>query len=310
MNIIRYIVPGGSVTFWHTKVGPVNYDYASLEDYYIDFTAKTHYQGPFDDNGVPMLNYRGSIGLRYNPCAVSQYALGWYQRWMRNSEGTGEPFIRMADWLTQHINVDAEKRGLWYYDFDLDAYGVKAPWISALAQAQGICVLLRAAKVTGNVCYEECARAAYAGMVAPVATGGTRLDSGDDMWLEELVADRPTAILDGYIFALLGVRDYAFYFKDESAENLWEAGIETLLRRLPEYDLGYWSRADLYQQEPPMPASSFYHRLHIAQLQILYSLTSKDVFKDYAERWQRVSCSSVCRCKNFIAKLWFKIRYY
>lgn len=311
MSLLRYGLPGGSVSFWHTALGPVVYDYPSLDDYYIDFTAKTAYRGPFDASGVPMLNYRGSIGQRYNPCATAQYALGWYQRWRRGDASCRPRFFRMADWLTRSIHVDACGRGFWYYDFDLDAYGAKAPWISALAQAQGIAVLLRAARYgeTPGV-YEEASKAAYRGMMAPVSEGGTLLVDGDDVWLEEIVADRLTAILDGYIFALWGVRDLAYHFADREAEGMWVRGIETIRRHLGDFDLGYWSRADLYQKDTPMPSSSFYHGLHVAQMQVLHRQTGIADFARIAGRWQEQLNSPVARTRAFWAKVAFKLWHY
>ncbi|MGH8579198.1 MAG: D-glucuronyl C5-epimerase family protein [Gammaproteobacteria bacterium] len=310
MNFARYLVPGSSVAFWHTPIAPVFYDFPTLGDYFIDFTSKTAYKGPFDARGIPLLNYRGSIGTRYNPCATAQYALGWYQRWRRGDEGGKERFFTMADWLRDTLEADNQGQGFWFYDFDLDAYGARAPWASALAQAQGVAVLLRAARASSNAHYARAAASAYAAMTSPVERGGLLLRRGDLVFLEEVVSDRPTAILDGYIFAMFGVRDYAFYTGDSASVELWNACVRTLAQLLPEYDLGYWSRADLYNRTPPMPASAFYHGLHIAQLKVLERLASNSIFGEYANRWEMLASNRISGLRVLLSKIYFKLRYY
>lgn len=309
MNLARYILPGGSVRFWHTPIAPVFYDFQTLSDYYIDFTYKTFYKGPFDSHGVPLLNYRGNIGIRYNPCATAQLALGWYQRLCRGETTARERFVNLADWFVTTLTKDEKGRGFWFYDFDLDAYGVKSPWASALAQAQGIAVLLRAATTTHIEEYARSADLAYRAMTSPVEQGGLLRD-GEIVLLEEIVADRPTAILDGYIFAMLGVRDYAFFTDNRGALELWDSCVRTLEKILPEYDLGYWSRADLYSHNPPMPASSFYHGLHIAQLKVLERLTGNPVFGEYAHRWELEGQRRRNQFRAVLNKIYFKLRHY
>ena len=85
INYWRRIVPayfGGGVsqlTFWHDH--PAINDRAfngGLAEYYQDFSQKADYPGPYDSEGVPLLDYRGKIGRQYNPIAIAQYGLGNY----------------------------------------------------------------------------------------------------------------------------------------------------------------------------------------------------------------------------------------
>ena len=310
-TLLRYLHPRSAVSFWHTAVGAVRYDYTTLEDYYIDLTAKTAYAGPYDSSGIPILKYFGAIGTQYNPCAVAQLGLGAFQRWQRGDVGSRQLFIRAADWLANNLDVDARDRGFWWYHFDLDAYGLKKPWASALAQAQGISVLLRAHAATGRDYYLQVADRACRGMLSPVEEGGLLLRYDGNTFLEEAVADRPTAILDGLIFAIFGLRDYCLVRRgDVLAKTILEECLSTIERLLPQYDLGYWSRADLYMADPPMPASKFYHGLHVAQLQVLADMTGAASFDQYARRWAEMSMSPFKSAKAFLKKVIFKFTHY
>lgn len=313
MNLARYLLPGGSVSFWHTPLGPVGYEFASLSDYYIDFTAKTRYRGPIDRHGIPILDYRGAIGRQYNPCATAQYALGWFQSWRRFGDHRArERFIACADWLLREGEADGD--ALWWrYRFDLDAYGLRNPWISALAQAQALSVLVRAHAETGDARYRVAAAGALRSLMVPVETGGVLRSTPDGIVLEEVVADRLVAILDGWMFAVFGLFDarHAGLGADVvGLEALLERSVSTLEALLPSYDLGYWSRADLYAQDPPMPASRFYHRLHVAQLQVMHELTRREPFALYARRWAENDLRLANRTRALSKKIVFKLRHY
>lgn len=311
MTLARYLHPHGAVSFWHTAVGPVHYDYATLDDYYIDLRAKKSYRGPYDAAGIPMLDYFGVIGKQYNPCAVAQWGLGAFQCWKRGDPDSEIIFFRAADWLLVNLAVDAKNRGFWWYEFDFDAYGLKKPWASALAQAQGLSVLLRAYLESGRETYLRAADRACQAMLSPVEEGGLLLQDENNVFLEEVVADRPTAILDGLIFAVFGLRDYCLVNSgDAIACSVLDECLLTIERLLPSYDLGYWSRADLYADSPPMPASFFYHGLHVAQLQVLASITGKRTFDEYSRRWASMSSSKAKRMKAFFKKLAFKFTRY
>jgi hypothetical protein len=310
MTLSRYFLPNGSVSFWHTELRPIFYSYPTLQDYYIDFTAKTHYDGPYDSQGIPLLDYKGAIGRQYNPCAVAQFALGWFTRWKRGDATARTRFEKTACWLHDRLAIDSVGHGWWWYHFDFDAYGLTSPWKSALAQGQGISVLLRAYKEFGDDRYLKAAHAAYAGMVTPVEQGGLLRHFDGGIILEEVIADRPTAILDGLMFAIFGVQDFCFATGDEGASKLRHECLGTLERLLPRFDLHYWSRADLYHDAPPMIASPFYHRLHVAQLEVLRDLTGSVVFDQYARRWKEQDAHVWNRIRAIGNKAYFKLRYY
>jgi heparosan-N-sulfate-glucuronate 5-epimerase len=312
-TIVRYLHPYSSVKFWHTTIAPVEYEYPLMEDYYIDFTAKIDYSGPYDSNGIPILDYFGLVGRQYNPCAVAQWGLGAWQSWRRENNSTAEKkFWDAAYWLKENITVINQNQGYWYYKFDFDSYSQKAPWASALAQAQGISVLLRAAKISADKAqWADFAKLALNGLITPVENGGLlgRID-GKEIF-EEVVADRPTAILDGMLFAIMGLQDYCYFFpNDKSAASLLARMYKNIEILLPRYDLKYWSRADLYMELPPMPASFFYHRLHIAQLKVLGILTNNMIFLSTSEKWYRYEKNPFFRFKALIKKLIFKFTRY
>lgn len=188
---------------------------------------------------------------------------------------------------------------------------LRAPWYSALAQGQGISVLVRAHKECGDARYLEAARAAFAAFEHPIVDGGVAFtDAAGDLWFEEYIVSPPTHILNGFMWALWGVYDYDLATKNISAHQLFARGTRTLLHNLERYDLGFWS---LYEQSGtplPMVASAFYHRLHIVQLRIMYRLTREEAFLRIADRWESYTSSRAKSLRALVYKTAFKLCYY
>jgi heparosan-N-sulfate-glucuronate 5-epimerase len=310
-----YLLGGNShLTFWHEE--PAENPQSStteLGEYYMLFAEKADYIGPFDASGIPMLDYHGHIGLQYNPIAIAQYGLGNFNLWRRgNDTGRKTKFFRAADWLCTHLERNAHGLSVWNHHFNWEYRDtLKAPWYSALAQGQGISVLVRAHQRSGETRYLEAARLAFAAFQHSIEEGGVEFtDASGDLWFEEYIVSPPTHILNGFIWSLWGVFDYFLATKDAIAEELFAGGVRTLLHNLERYDLGFWS---LYEQSGtrlPMVASPFYHRLHIVQLRVMHRLTGEPKFAEVADRWQRYSQSRAKRTRALCYKSAFKLCYY
>jgi heparosan-N-sulfate-glucuronate 5-epimerase len=302
------------LSFWH-ETPEVNGQFSATElgQYYMPFTSKANYSGPFDTNGIPLLNYRGHLGEQYNPIAIAQYGLGNYN--LHKRTGDTEPrrkFLAVADWLTSRLEQNPAGLWVWNHNFDWEYRDtLKAPWYSALAQGQGISVLVRAAAETGDDSYADAARRAFEPLLVQVGEGGVAyVDEDGDTWLEEYIVFPPTHILNGFIWASWGVWDYYLATGNPEAKRLFDESVKTIKKNLARYDVGFWS---LYEQSGTrlkMMASPFYHSLHIVQLEILHRLTGEEAFREYAAKWSRYARSRSRRSAAVVYKGVFKLCYY
>ncbi len=302
------------LTFWHEL--PVINDRAFDEpcgEYYQCFFQKAEYDAHLDADGIPLLDYRGHVGLQYNPIAIAQWGLGNYNAFRRSGDDEHESrYRRAAEWLVASLEPNAHGVPVWQHHFDWEYRDVlKAGWYSALAQGQGISLLCRAYRSTGESTYLEAARAAFQSMTLDVRDGGVMLpDAADGAWLEETVVDPPTHILNGFLWALWGVHDFAVTTDDRTAHDLLQACRRTLMRHVGDFDCGYWS---LYEQSGTrlkMLASPFYHRLHISQLHITARLFDLPEMERWARRWQAYDDSTLCAKRALMNKAVFKVLYY
>lgn len=310
-----YVIGGNShLTFWHETP---EQNHAALADelgeYYMLFAQKADYPGPYDSDGIPLLDYHGKIGRQYNPIAIAQYGLGNYNLFRRTSEAERRyKFLRIANWLCSNLQKNSFGLWMWNHQFDWEYRDtLRAPWYSALAQGQGISLLVRAYQNAGDAKYLEAARSALASFFKSVGEGGvTFTDDRGDLWFEEYIVSPPTHILNGFIWAAWGIYDYFLATEDEDAKELFSRAVQTLLRNLDRYDLGFWS---LYEQSGtrlPMVASPFYHQLHIVQLRVMHRLTGEEKFSIVADRWESYGRSPAKRTRALCYKSAFKLCYY
>ncbi len=312
-NLIRYFRPNSSISFWYTPMclgRHVNPD--RVEGYYIDLGPKADYDGLFDADGIPLLNYYGSVGVQYNPCAVAQYALGLWERFYDTNETSLRArFLCQAGWLVRQLATRPSGVRGWEYQFQSDKkFSLKVPWMSALAQGQAMSALLRAYVITNQTRYLDTAHAAFQAFTIPIAEDGFLLNEGGQTFFEEFPSHPPSYVLDGFMFSLFGVYDYALITSDAKAMTLFTQAVDTLENLLPEYDLGFWSRGDLLKRWPPMIASPFYHNLHIQQLLALFALTRRPRLAEYAQRWAIYQANPAYKMLAVVYKALFKLFFY
>lgn len=316
--IRRYIFHKHGVKRIWSYVGDVN-EYRLikprdlLRGYFLDFSRDADYMGPFDAQDIPIVDYGGLIGRRYNPWAVGHYALASFQKYLQTrNENYYAQFLRCAHWLIDRAEYRQDGSAVWTYDFSLVEIHSK-PWISALAQAHAISVLLRAFLSTENGKFLETAEKAFVPFTLPVGGGGVQtMDGEGGIFFEEDASLHVPYILNGFIFALFGIYDFAS-LKNGRAWELWDKGLDTLRRYLPSYDIGFFSLYNLsspHQKRLRNVASLFYHLVHIRQLQVLYTLTKETLFHEYANRWTVYLEDYRCRLRAYLHKVIFKLLKY
>ena len=302
------------LTFWHGEP-QINEQFQpdTLGQYYMPFLAKADYPGHFDDQSIPMLDYHGAVGLQYNPIAIAQYGLGNHNLYCRaGEEERMHKFLMVADWLADNLEETPQGTRVWYHHFDWEYRDtLKAPWYSALAQGQGVSVLVRAHMETHDARYLDAAGHAFDTFARGVGDGGvTYTDKRGNLWFEEAIVDPPTHILNGFLWASWGVYDYYLCTRDEKAGRLFDEAVRTLRDNLPQFDTGFWSLYEQSGTRMKMLTSPFYHSLHIVQLRVMHRLTAEPVFAHYADQWDGYRRSSVKRNAALGYKALFKLLYY
>jgi len=310
-----YLLPTTSqLTFWHGEP-EINFisDYENPKEYFMKFHYKANYKGHFDNNGIPKLDYKGSLGMQYNPIAISQYGLGNYNLFLNNGdESNFKKFHSVAKWLVTNLELNTKGIPVWHHNFDYEyKQKLKAPWYSGLAQGLGLSVLLRAYLETKENMFLDSYNKAWISFTKQINDGGIiYIDKNKDPWIEEYIVSPPTHILNGFIWALWGVYDAWKMDNNNEAKILFNKCIKTLKLNISSYDNNYWSFYERSNTLVPMLASPFYHKLHIVQLKILGKISNEDYFSKTAIKWESYSKSFYKKNRALIGKALFKVFYY
>lgn len=240
-----------------------------------------------DSEGVPLVDYGTSLGVQYNPTIICDYALTNYHMYVTTGNFTfRHSLLTQANWLVKN-SVQKDNFNVWEYQFDwpYGNYNATNPFVSALAQGEGLSVLTRAYILTGNETYLNIAEASMRSFGVEMDLGGVRHTDADGVWYEE-IADtgaRSGKVLNGFMNALLGLYEYWFETGNGYAYSLFLEGTHTLSENIYRYDTGSWSCYDLLHHSS---ASLSYHKQHINQLRIMYQLTDIEIFSVYSDKFQ------------------------
>jgi heparosan-N-sulfate-glucuronate 5-epimerase len=275
-----------------------------LGDYYQDLSpaielVESGYHGSIDERGVPLVNLPGQ-GAFAIAVTCAQYALANMIAFGRGDEPRAELARVQLDWLVDAQERDGAWAGCWLmHHNDLKYPWLRAPWTGALTSGNAISALLRGWELFGDDAYRDAAEAGYRGLHQPRSSDQLFLERNGTLWYEEYPADEPLHVLNGHVYTLLGVLDYARVTGDPQAMERWQRAASTALKHLEDFDTGYWSVYDLRKREP---ASVHYHKnIHIPQLRILGRLTGESRFDAVADRWERYLSSRVSHARQFVA---------
>ncbi|MDB4431360.1 D-glucuronyl C5-epimerase family protein [Pseudomonadales bacterium] len=198
---------------------------------------------------------------------------------------------KVAIWFLENQSSN----GGWLSNFDHNFYKgrteiLRSGWCSALAQGLIISFLTRVAslsEVNRDVYLDACERGLEP-FYMESAKGGVLTHWGGEPFYEEYPTAPASFVLNGFIFSLLGLYDYQ-QVGSERAALLFQAGVSTLNKLLPLYDLGDKSAYDLTHytcKSYPNVARWGYHATHVNQLYAIYSITNSKLHLDFFERWR------------------------
>jgi hypothetical protein len=269
-----------------------------LAGYFNDLSAKTHWTGYTDGEGIPVTILNDGRKV-YFVTTIVQKALGHWDKWMlTHNENDKEEFLKLCRWLL----VRQDNNGGWPVWSEL-GLSLISPY-SAMTQGECISAFVRAWKLTGDEAFIEGARQALNLMCKPIDSGGTAIIRGTSLFLEEAPAKNRSSILNGWIFALFGLYDFSLAFNDKNALELFRLSLDTLKKHLQDYDTGYWSYYDIRGHL----ASPFYHDLHIHQLTALAMVDIDPIITKFLKRWISYHQSWKNRVKAIIIKIIQKVK--
>lgn len=287
------MVNGSSILHVEQDIGKA-YSVNSVKGYYNDMTKKVLNRDISDCNVLPTVILDSGEEIHFL-IDIFQYGLGSYDLFLLNDDRSMlKRVITCADWAIEN----QQENGAWL------AFSVEHPQapFSSMAQGEGISLLLRAYISTNDNKYSAAAVKAKEYMLKSISDGGTAVYDNDDVYFYEYT-NRPI-VLNGWIFSLWGLFDYIKIYPDDiKTVQIYNKSINTLIRVLPEFDMGYWSK----YEHGKMICSPFYQRLHVAQMQAMADITKNQIFAEYQEKWENDLNNNFKKTRAFVIKAAQKI---
>ncbi|MCI4670286.1 MAG: D-glucuronyl C5-epimerase family protein [Bacteroidia bacterium] len=232
------------------------------------------------DAGLPLVPYKGEEQPKTNIVTTAQYGLSCYDAWKAGSEGE-EKFKNVLKFLLDEGELKDGKRR-YPFHFDWPAFDLKAPWYSALAQAQVVSLLLRGHQEYQDETYLVQAREALGFLFVSVNEGGLRQATPEGrLWLEEYPSENPSLVLNGFVSTVIALLEMRPLLLEEEVISKVLPAVESLIFSYKYYDLGWWL---LYDRVRYVPITEEYMRFQILQLEQLQSLCPMPFWNALRER--------------------------
>ncbi|HEY4202312.1 MAG TPA: D-glucuronyl C5-epimerase family protein [Devosiaceae bacterium] len=273
-------------------------DYTPFNDYLNYGSAKPCAEKEnrlkFDSNGVALQWNTVSKTYAFSPVMAAQCGL------RAIGAGNSEATKAQVEGLLSSQNAGGGFADAEPYSYYLTGQ-IATGGVSGMSQGQALSLFARAYHQNGDVRLLEAGKRAVEMMGTPVSSGGVMSTMSDldpslsnYVMFEEVPITPSSHILNGFMFALLGLYDWSQVVADKDygqsqAKRLFDRGMQTLTHVLPYYDTGRLSVYDLayitYKTRQPNISVS-YHFVHIYLLNALYSITHTAILDRYRVKWQ------------------------
>ena len=221
----------------------------------------------------------------YSPVNICQYGFIIHADYLENpNEKDYNLLLACIDKLeeTKCEDTDTVK---WVNKYVNKRYNIPAPWCSAMDSGEALSFYLRIYQLTKEKHLLSTAMKIYNFLKIDFAQGGVRrVDEKGYVWLEEYPSDPPSYVLNGFIYAILGLYDLFRVTESKEVKVDIDCFILTLKDNIHRFDSGYWSNYDLLKKE----LVRFYYQknVHVPQMEILYLLTGEEIFNKYKTSWE------------------------
>ncbi len=242
-----------------------------------------------DTNGVPYVYYAPqnniAAGTQYNPTIVANYALNYYRNFLQSKDSSQlVHFNHCLEFLRSNTTAVGNAE-LFLFRWQQPWYPhVGQPFTSGMTSGRAIEAYVDAFRLYHDSTFLHRAQKLLRGFFIPIQDSGFTYQSAEGWWYEEIAHANDTTphILDGHIFAILGVQQFWQQTRNDSALMVVQKGLAALKYQLPHYDAGNGRiHYDIYNKE----ADKKYQKILAGQMQQLWRSTGDSTFLTYFNKW-------------------------
>ncbi len=261
----------------------IDYQSQNITFYYADFTKcildKPHC---ITASGVYKIGSTIEEQAKFNIAGICEFAIINLEAYYR-TQNTQALFLFEANlkWL---VDNGEEKNGsvLWYYNYDMGAHTGK--WASCISQGMAVSVLTRAYSLYNDEKYLELAKKGIKPVIEPRHQGGFKYQYDHfNNWFEESMEN--THILNGHVYAMLGIYDLYRITHQEQYLLEFKAATLDIKKNISYFDLGF---ASTYDAQEKIIANNSYHVINTNLMKVLFDITNDVFFIELYHRWMQI----------------------
>lgn len=275
----------------YTKVYPLSFKDRLFTGHYIDF----------DEKGIPMSPSKSGELVHFITTMTSYGLANWEMFLITQDTKYADALVTVAKYLANAVEFVDDVGML--YDYESDTRS-KPGLPCAMNQGEAISIMVRAYSYTKDRNFISTAESLMNAFSHPFGPKGVTKKIENKTWFLE----GGKLILNGHIYAMLGLYDLFSINDNEKAEMLFHEGLNSVVHYLPSFDSGFWSW--YWMNKPKYMSSAMYHNLHICQLKILFNISGLNDLNQYAEKFDNYARQPLYRILSgfflFIGKIRMK----
>lgn len=240
----------------------------------------------YDEDGIPLLFYNNEY--IYHAVFIIQRGIALMQEYSKTQQvdllNRAENFILKLIALSNNSEDVAlipyeNKHKLHRIPFEV----MKPTWYSGMAQGQFLSFASLLYINTKNDKYLKLSEQIFKSLALIKAENEiwvSCIDRNKNLWIEEYPMEYPNFTLNGFIFAIFGLYDYAHINNSDEVLRYLKGTLTTVYNNIDKYrNKGYPSFYCL-RHKTWYPS---YHNIHIMQLELLYKMTNEKKFCEYKD---------------------------
>lgn len=172
-----------------------------------------------------------------------------------------------------------------FYETDFKKFQVKGKWYAGITQAEMLSLGLRIYRLNPSEKLKLLLTKLVNSLQIEKKDGGILIQTPEGLpWIEEYPGEKPSYVLNGFIFCIIALLEYEQLFPNEEIRDFNNKLIESLLKSLPFYQRGKYFK---YSRMYPTLSNIEYQGVYVAQFKHLYELTNLKVFEELFQQYNR-----------------------